>query len=126
MTENGSAYRVSRQLDYARLALFATFLGVMFYPVAVSRVIDIDAVRDLIESSGRSRRWFEWWPRLLHARQRAGELTLSACPAGQGTRARSGNRPSEPVPAAWHAVSGRCLAPCDCWIRRRCFGLHLT
>ncbi|MFF3228136.1 TVP38/TMEM64 family protein [Nocardia suismassiliense] len=52
MTENGSPYRISRRLDFARLVLFAAFLCVMFYLVAVARVIDVEAVRDLIESTG--------------------------------------------------------------------------
>ncbi|MFI9403326.1 TVP38/TMEM64 family protein [Nocardia sp. NPDC052316] len=52
MTENGSASRISRRLDLARLLLFTTFLCVLFYLVAVARVIDVDAVRDLIESTG--------------------------------------------------------------------------
>ncbi|WP_107660101.1 TVP38/TMEM64 family protein [Nocardia suismassiliense] len=52
MTENGSPYRISRRLDIARLVLFAAFLCVMFYLVAVARVIDVEAVRDLIESTG--------------------------------------------------------------------------
>ncbi|QBS43461.1 TVP38/TMEM64 family protein [Nocardia sp. CS682] len=52
MTENGSPYRISRRLDIARLVLFAAFLCVMFYLVAVARVIDIDAVRELVESTG--------------------------------------------------------------------------
>jgi uncharacterized membrane protein YdjX (TVP38/TMEM64 family) len=42
----------SRRLHIARLALFAAGLAVMFYLVAVARVIDVDGVRDMVAATG--------------------------------------------------------------------------
>ena len=42
----------SRRRHIVRLALFAALLAVLFYLTAVQRVIDIAAVRDLVESAG--------------------------------------------------------------------------
>jgi len=42
----------SRRRHIVRLALFAALLAVVFYLTAVQRVIDIAAVRDLVESAG--------------------------------------------------------------------------
>jgi uncharacterized membrane protein YdjX (TVP38/TMEM64 family) len=43
---------VSRRTAILRLALFAAFLLVLFYLVAVQRVIDVEALRDMIRSTG--------------------------------------------------------------------------
>ncbi|MEU1550162.1 TVP38/TMEM64 family protein [Nocardia sp. NPDC005745] len=42
----------SRRLHIARLALFAAGLAVMFYLVAVARVIDVDGVRGMVAATG--------------------------------------------------------------------------
>lgn len=52
MTESGSPAPVNRRPHIIRLALFAAFLLVLFYLVAVQRVIDIETVRGAIARSG--------------------------------------------------------------------------
>ncbi|MGK8521665.1 TVP38/TMEM64 family protein [Nocardia asteroides] len=51
MTDDEPA-RTSRRWHIARLALFTAFLLVTFYLVAVTRVIDIDSVREMIAATG--------------------------------------------------------------------------
>lgn len=52
MIDNESAPAVSRRPHVVRLAIFAAFLAVLFYLVAVKRVIDIDAVRQVVSDAG--------------------------------------------------------------------------
>lgn len=52
MTNSDAPYRLGRRLDIARLAVFAAFLAGMFYLVAVARIIDVAAVRELIGAAG--------------------------------------------------------------------------
>lgn len=46
------APEISRRRHIARLAVFVVFLGVLFYLVAVQRVIDVEQVRSLVASTG--------------------------------------------------------------------------
>ncbi len=52
MVENGDPPTTSRRSHIIRLAVFAVFLVVMFYLVAVARVIDIEQVRRVVKSTG--------------------------------------------------------------------------
>jgi len=52
MVENEPPPTTSRRSHILRLVVFAGFLVVMFYLVAVARVIDIDAVRHAIKATG--------------------------------------------------------------------------
>ena len=52
MVENEGLPATSRRRHIVRLAVFAGFLVVMFYLVAVARVIDIDEVRRAISATG--------------------------------------------------------------------------
>ncbi|MBF6471287.1 MULTISPECIES: TVP38/TMEM64 family protein [Nocardia] len=52
MTDNDDSFPAGRRWHIARLALFAVFLFGMFYLVAVTRVIDIEAVRSMVAATG--------------------------------------------------------------------------
>ncbi|MGW0249074.1 TVP38/TMEM64 family protein [Nocardia goodfellowii] len=52
MTDNDDFAETGRWHHGVRLALYAGFLLAMFYLVAVARIIDIDAVRDLVAETG--------------------------------------------------------------------------
>lgn len=52
MVDTEGTPETSRRRHILRLALFAALLAVLFYLTAVQRVIDVEAVRDVIESAG--------------------------------------------------------------------------
>jgi uncharacterized membrane protein YdjX (TVP38/TMEM64 family) len=52
MVDNDGSSPTSRRRHVVRLAVFAGFLFVMFYLVAVARVIDVDEVRRAISATG--------------------------------------------------------------------------
>ncbi|WP_280240073.1 TVP38/TMEM64 family protein [Nocardia abscessus] len=52
MTDNDDSFPAGRRWHIARLALFAAFLFGMFYLVAVTRVIDVEAVRGMVAATG--------------------------------------------------------------------------
>ncbi len=52
MVDGEGTPRVSRRPHIVRLALFVAVLGVLFYLVAVQRVVDVDYVRGLVASTG--------------------------------------------------------------------------
>lgn len=52
MTDSASPAQPSRRSHILRLGVFAGFLAVLFYLVAVARVIDVDAVRGVISAAG--------------------------------------------------------------------------
>src|ERR1700742_4151828 len=52
MIENDESPPSSRRSHIARLAVFAGFLAVMFYLLAVRRIVDIDEVRHLVAATG--------------------------------------------------------------------------
>ncbi|ADU01123.1 TVP38/TMEM64 family protein [Mycolicibacterium gilvum] len=52
MTDPTDAPETSKRRALARLALVVAVLAVLFYLTAIARVIDVEAVRDLIESTG--------------------------------------------------------------------------
>jgi uncharacterized membrane protein YdjX (TVP38/TMEM64 family) len=52
MTHPDDLPKPSRTPHVVRLVLFATFLGVLFYLVAVARIIDVDTVRDAVAATG--------------------------------------------------------------------------
>ena len=52
MVDSEGTPETSRRRHVVRLALFVTFLAVLFYLVAVQRVIDVDYVRGLVASTG--------------------------------------------------------------------------
>lgn len=52
MTDPTDAPETSKRRALVRLALVVAVLAVLFYLTAIARVIDVEAVRDLIESTG--------------------------------------------------------------------------
>jgi uncharacterized membrane protein YdjX (TVP38/TMEM64 family) len=52
MTEPAEPSDVSRRRHILRLAVFVAFLLVMFYLVAVARIIDVDTVRSAVTAAG--------------------------------------------------------------------------
>ena len=52
MTDPTDVSETSKRRALVRLALVVAVLAVLFYFTAIARVIDVDAVRDLIESTG--------------------------------------------------------------------------
>ncbi|WP_264060981.1 TVP38/TMEM64 family protein, partial [Mycolicibacterium psychrotolerans] len=52
MVDTEGTPETSRRRHIVRLALFAALLAVLFYLTAIQRVIDVEAVRDAIESAG--------------------------------------------------------------------------
>lgn len=52
MTDPTDASETSKRRALVRLALVVAVLAVLFYLTAIARVIDVEAVRDLIESTG--------------------------------------------------------------------------
>lgn len=52
MVDTEGTPETSRRRHILRLALFAALLAVLFYLTAVQRVIDVEAVRDVVESAG--------------------------------------------------------------------------
>ncbi len=52
MVDGAGTPGTSQRAHIARLALFAAALGVLFYLVAVRRVIDVEYVRELVASTG--------------------------------------------------------------------------
>lgn len=52
MDDNEAPPTTSRRAHIVRLAVFAAFLGVVFYLVAVARVINIDEIRAVVSATG--------------------------------------------------------------------------
>ncbi|MDY6999900.1 MAG: TVP38/TMEM64 family protein [Actinomycetota bacterium] len=52
MVDGEDSPGTSRRPHIVRLALFAAVLGVLFYLVAVQRVVDVEGVRELVASTG--------------------------------------------------------------------------
>ncbi|WP_054813783.1 TVP38/TMEM64 family protein [Nocardia arizonensis] len=52
MTGNDGLDRAARRRHIARLTLCVVFLGVLFYLVAVARIVDVDEVRELVAATG--------------------------------------------------------------------------
>lgn len=52
MDDNDAPAPASRRAHIVRLAVFAGFLAVVFYLVAVARVIDIDEIRGVVSATG--------------------------------------------------------------------------